>query len=143
LLSLASSRRVTFDDLPKPVYSDQGRSKATDIEAPRNDLDPAPPLRWDLADLRNPYESGLISGDFTLRKWLAEAPFTLAMSAGFFGLNSSLCIAEGDDEAATDDAVRSAGGRFNERACGATGGARSGAIGGCITTSIKMTPAAG
>ena len=52
LMEAIVSRHSTFDDLPNLVYSDQGRAKATGIEAPKVDLNLVPLPRWDLFDLR-------------------------------------------------------------------------------------------
>jgi anaerobic magnesium-protoporphyrin IX monomethyl ester cyclase len=64
LMEAIVSRRSTFDDLPNLVYSDQGRAKATGIEAPKVDLNLVPLPRWDLFDLR-PYDLGLGTSGFT------------------------------------------------------------------------------
>jgi NTE family protein len=81
-------------------------------------LDPAPLPRWDVVDLRFPCDRGLESGRSTLRKWLAEAPFTLAMSAGFFGF-----FAHSGVLSALEDA-----GLAPERVAGASAGALVGGL---------------
>jgi NTE family protein len=97
---------------------DHGRSKTTGTESTNVDLESTPLPRWDLADLRRSGDVGLNSDRSTLRKWLAEAPFTLAMSAGFFGF-----FAHSGVLSALEDA-----GLAPERVAGASAGALVGGL---------------